>query len=139
MATYVLDTNTLTLLGQSHPRVMANLASHTRDTVVITTVNVEEALGGWYTRARNAKTKADLATASQRLAEAAMLIGRFPVYPLTEPAIDQYAQLVRLKLNIGKNDLRIAAIAMELGAVVVTNNVRDFGRVPGLVTEDWSV
>lgn len=139
MATFILDTNTFTLLRQGHVRVTANITSHAGDTVGLTSINVEEVLTGWYTRGRRAKTKAERAAASQLLADAVMLLGRFPVFALTEPAIDRYDQLVGLKLNVGANDLRIASIALELGAVVVTNNARDFGRVPGLVTEDWSV
>jgi tRNA(fMet)-specific endonuclease VapC len=36
-------------------------------------------------------------------------------------------------------DLRTAAIALENSAVVVTTNVRDFQRVPGLVVPDWTL
>jgi len=64
---------------------------------------------------------------------------QFPVLSFTEPAIQRFEQLLTLKLNVGKMDLRIAAITLEHGAVVVTRNQRDFARVPGLVIEDWSV
>jgi len=39
---------------------------------------------------------------------------------------------------IGPNDTAIAGHAIATGAVLVTNNVRKFERVPGLVLEDWA-
>ena len=38
---------------------------------------------------------------------------------------------------IGVNDLHIAAHARSAGLVVVTNNVSEFARIPGLVVENW--
>ncbi|MGL4276806.1 MAG: VapC toxin family PIN domain ribonuclease, partial [Morganella morganii] len=38
---------------------------------------------------------------------------------------------------IGPNDTGIAGHAIAAGAVLVTNNTREFERVPGLVLEDW--
>ena len=40
--------------------------------------------------------------------------------------------------QLGAADLMIAAHAKSLGAVVVTNNVKDFGRVKGLEVENWT-
>ena len=56
-------------------------------------------------------------------------------------AAEQYAE-IRSNLKkkgqmIGSNDLMIAAHARSLDAVVVTNNVKDFGRVKGLKVENW--
>ncbi len=52
--------------------------------------------------------------------------------------ISHLRQLKALRLNVGKKDLCIAAIGRELNATVVTGNLSDFGRVPGLAVEDWS-
>lgn len=38
---------------------------------------------------------------------------------------------------IGANDLLIASIAMSRGLILVTHNTREFGRVAGLMLEDW--
>lgn len=48
------------------------------------------------------------------------------------------AALERMGRLIGPNDLLIAAHAIAAGAVMVTANVGEFGRVPGLVVEDWT-
>jgi predicted nucleic acid-binding protein len=38
-------------------------------------------------------------------------------------------------LNFGSNDSKIAAI--EFGATIITRNLRDFRRIPGVMAEDW--
>jgi len=50
----------------------------------------------------------------------------------------QFESLVSAKSNVKHNDLRIAAITKGIGAIVVTRNRHDFGRVPGLIIEDWA-
>ena len=50
------------------------------------------------------------------------------------------AHLARLKPDaqpIGPYDLMLAAQALRLGAVLVTHNISEFARVPGLMLEDW--
>jgi tRNA(fMet)-specific endonuclease VapC len=54
-------------------------------------------------------------------------------------ADDLFENLRRQGIRIGTQDLRIAAIALSLNAIVVTRNARDFSLVPGLKTEDWSL
>lgn len=69
------------------------------------------------------------------------LLMRIDVLPL-EGSVDlQYAE-VRVALEkmgqpIGHNDLLIAAHARALGLTLVTDNVREFSRVPGLRVENW--
>ncbi|HTU17823.1 MAG TPA: type II toxin-antitoxin system VapC family toxin [Gemmataceae bacterium] len=88
---------------------------------------------------RRAAQPPDLAAGYQRLASAVQLYSGMRILSFTELAIARFEQLVTLKLNIGKQDLRIAAITLEQGSVLVSRNLRDFRRVPNLIVEDWSV
>ncbi|MEH2332164.1 type II toxin-antitoxin system VapC family toxin [Nostoc sp.] len=47
-----------------------------------------------------------------------------------------YAELVRQKIRIGTQDLRIAAITLSVNTILVTRNHRDFEKVPNLSLED---
>jgi tRNA(fMet)-specific endonuclease VapC len=77
--------------------------------------------------------------AYRSLAECIPFLAKFSILAFPESAIARFEGLVALKLNVRKMDLRIAAIALENGAVVATRNARDFQRVPGLVVQDWTV
>ncbi len=64
-----------------------------------------------------------------------------PVIPLKPPIENYYAE-IRTHLEqagtpIGPNDLLIAAQALMLDLTVITANVREFARVPGLKNENW--
>ena len=48
------------------------------------------------------------------------------------------AGLKKRGAQLGAADLMIAAHARVMGAVIVTNNVKDFGRVKGLQVENWT-
>ncbi len=71
----------------------------------------------------------------------AALLAAVPVEPLSEADAGTYARLsVHLEtrgVRIGAIDSLIAAQALRLGATVVTHNLREFRRVPGLRVEDW--
>lgn len=63
------------------------------------------------------------------------------ILPRDRAAVDATTDIrVALRLAgtpIGPNDTAIAGHAIAAGAITVTNNTREFERVPGLVLEDW--
>jgi tRNA(fMet)-specific endonuclease VapC len=69
------------------------------------------------------------------------LLDDFAVQAWGEPADRQYAEvcaaLERAGTPIGANDLLIAAHALALDCILVTDNEREFARVPGLRVENW--
>jgi tRNA(fMet)-specific endonuclease VapC len=138
MSLHVLDTDTLSLLQEGHPKVCQRAAVLPAEDVALTVLTVEEQLSGWYTELRRAKSPERLAWAYRRLAQNVRFLSRVQILDFDEPAIRRYADLRRLKLKVRRTDLQIAAVVLEHQATVVTVNVRDFKRVPGLRVEDWS-
>jgi tRNA(fMet)-specific endonuclease VapC len=139
MSLYVLDTDILTLYYRGDPVVVQRVDAHPATDLAISIITVDDQLKGWYTVTRQARQPKEIAQAYAHLGEAVVRLAKWRILPYTESAVAQVGQLNGLRLNVRLMDLRIAAIALENSAVVVTRNRRDFSRVPLLKIEDWSV
>ncbi len=139
MSLFVLDTDTYSLFERGHPTVVTRCLAQPPTDRTVTVITVEEILSGWYRRVRQAKQRAQVARAYLRLAEAIPRLSGWRILPYPEPAIARFEQFRRSRLQVGSNDLRIAAIVLEYSGTLVIRNLRDFQRVPNLNCEDWSV
>jgi len=68
-------------------------------------------------------------------------VARLEVLPFTAKAAAHYgqirAELERAGTPCGPHDMQIGAHARSEGLIVVTNNIREFSRMPGVRTENW--
>ena len=71
-----------------------------------------------------------------------VLLESLQTFPFDSDAARAYgllnAELRSQGRGIGELDTLIASHALALGATLITNNVREFKRVPGLLVEDWT-
>ena len=135
----LLDTDTLTLLLQGHPRVQKRM--HSAETDVATTIITwMEVLQGRFQAIFTAANADQLERASQRLRDSVSQLTTLPIVQLNLAAAKQFeALLANKKLKrIGRGDVLIASIALAEKATLITRNVRDFSLVPGLMWENWA-
>ena len=128
---FVLDTNTCIYALKLQGRVVERLRDHTPDDLGVTIITVAELWFGANKSARPAVARREMDG----------FLEPFEVLPFDREAAEAYARsrlaLERIGRPVGERDLLIASIALARGLAVVTHNVSEFGRVPGLETEDW--
>jgi tRNA(fMet)-specific endonuclease VapC len=139
MIRFLLDTDHLTLHERGHPPLCGRLAVLPPDSVAIGAVSVEESLRGRLAVLARRLDGAARVRAYAKLLETVQFFATIPVIPYDSACEAQYDRLRSLGLRVGSQDLKIAATALANDVIVVTRNRRDFGRVPGLLIDDWSV
>jgi tRNA(fMet)-specific endonuclease VapC len=135
---YLLDTDHLTLYQQGNSRVVGGVVRHQADELAISVITVTEQLTGWQTALQRTKDEALIEQIYIRMAQTVESLATWKVLHFPTAAMRRYNDLKRKKLNVGSNDLKIAAIALEFNAIVVTRNQKDFGRIPGIRMENWA-
>ncbi len=140
--TYLLDTDHITILqretGDAFPRLRARLAQVPPTALAFPIISLHEQVLGCHTYINHARTPAALVRGYAMLATVQRTFARATVLPFDAAAAAIYDALLTQRVRVRPMDLRIAAIALAQGCVVVTRNTRDFRHVPGLQSEDWT-
>ena len=139
MTRWLLDTDHVSLQERGHPILRERLASVASDDVSVSVVTMEEMLRGRLAMLTRQPAGEGRVRAYRKLLETVRFFDAVPVVPFDTAADQQFQGLRAQRLSVGSLDLRIAAIALTRDLVVVTRNHKDFGRVPGLRLEDWTV
>ena len=138
MIRFLLDTDHVTLHDQGHPLVCQRLASRLPESIAVSAVTVEETLRGRLAvLARRLEGEA-LVRAYAKLVDDLRFFASVAIVPFDRDCERRYRDLRSAGVRVGTQDLKIAATGLTHNLVVVTRNRRDFGRVAGLATEDWS-
>ena len=103
-----------------------------------TIISYDEQTRGWFKFFSMARTKAEQLNAYFKLYKHLKDWQGAHVFPFDEAAANVLDYLRELKLKIGTNDLRIAAIVLSLDGTLITRNVQHFKKIPDLRVEDWT-
>jgi tRNA(fMet)-specific endonuclease VapC len=137
----ILDTDHFTVLRYPEHSQYGSLSakmSQSADTNFATTaVSVEEQMRGWLAAIRRARRVHDQILYYTRLIGMVRFVSKWQIQPFNEPAADRFEALRKQRIRVGTQDLKIASIALESNAILLSANLRDFERVPGLRIEDW--
>lgn len=139
---YVLDTDHISILQwRSEPsftKLSARLAQLPAGEYGVSIVSLHEQSLGCQTFLSRAKTPADFAR-GYRMFELVLSTFSFEaVLAFDIPTATRFLELRRQHPRVSAMDLRIAAIALERGLVVLTRNSTDFSQVAGLTIDDWT-
>lgn len=135
MKTFMLDTCICSFIMREMPksvleRLAAEVASGNR--IVISAITYAEMRYGHIGKKASPKLGPAIDEFVRRLD------GILPWDAATvDKTLEVRQQLAALGTPIGNNDAAIAAHALMVGCVLVTNNTREFSRVAGLLYEDW--
>ncbi|EBW6530594.1 PIN domain-containing protein [Salmonella enterica subsp. enterica serovar Havana] len=133
--TYMLDTCICSFIMREQPEAVLKRLEQAvlrRHRIVVSAITYAEMRFG-FTGKKASPRHAQLVDAFCSRLDAVLAWDRAAVDATTEIR----AVLAAAGTPIGSNDAAIAGHAIASGAILVTNNVREFERVPGLQYEDW--
>jgi tRNA(fMet)-specific endonuclease VapC len=139
MSLWILDTDHISLLQRNHSNIRKRLLLIDPNKIFVTVITFEEQMRGRLNQVKQAKSQESLISAYHALRETIEDYKRLNLLDFDKDAYSCHMNLLRQKIRIGSQDLRIAAIALSVDGILVTRNQKDFEKVPNLKIEDWTL
>jgi tRNA(fMet)-specific endonuclease VapC len=131
MLSYMLDTNICIYVMKNYPPELLGKFNALAEQLCISSIT----LGELHYGAEKSARRAENLTAIEHF------VARLDVLAFATKAAAHYgqlrAELERAGAPCGPHDMQIGGHARSEGLIVVTNNMREFGRMPGIRAENW--
>jgi tRNA(fMet)-specific endonuclease VapC len=131
MLTYMLDTNICIYVMKNYPQHLREKFNSLAEQLCISSITLGELHYGAEKSARRV----------ENLLAIEHFVARLDVLPFAAKAAAHYgqvrAELERAGTPCGPHDMQTGGHARSEGLIVVTNNMREFGRMPGIRVENW--
>lgn len=139
MVSYLLDTDHVSLHERGHSALRVRFESIHPETIAVSVITVEEMIRGRLAVLAKRKEGERRVHAYAKFMETVLFFSKILVIQFDMACEQRYQALRAMRIRVGSQDLRIAAVALVHNLILVTRNRRDFERVPGLTLEDWTV
>lgn len=131
MLKYLLDTNIVIYVLKRRPKEVLEIFNRNASRMAISSITLSELI---YEAEKSSNVDKNLEAIEE-------FVSHLDVLPYDAKASQHYGQ-IKAALEkrgeiIGENDIHIAAHAISQGLILVTNNLREFKRVPNLALENW--
>jgi tRNA(fMet)-specific endonuclease VapC len=139
----LLDTDVLSIIqqkrGVEYTRLVARLNAIADQPVCVSVISLEEQTRGWLAYVARARTPEQQVQAYGRLQALWEDFQTRPMLGFDQRAAEEFRNLRKRLPRQGAMDLKIAAIAVVHNALLVSKNLKDYEKVPGLRVEDWTI
>jgi tRNA(fMet)-specific endonuclease VapC len=139
---FILDTDLFSLTDKlsdvASQRLRFRLKRLSENELATTIITFEEQMRGWLSWLKQARTLEEQIERYHKLKRMVESYHDVILLEFDSAAAAEFRHLQQQRIRIGTMDLKIAAIALSHRAILLSRNLKDFSKVPGLQVEDWS-
>jgi tRNA(fMet)-specific endonuclease VapC len=139
---FLFDTDHVVIIQGQAPEareaIFRRIAAHSLDDFFVSIVTFHEQVTAWQAYLNRERRSRKIVRAYAELGRLLSEYTHLQLVQFDQAAADKFEDLRKQRVRIGTMDLRIASVALVNDHTVLTRNLVDFEKVPGLKFEDWT-